>query len=252
MRIIILAAIGSMFVAFAAQAQQGGQAQPPGQDQAPPAIELKTNKQKASYGIGLNIGNNMRRAGFELDLAVLVRGLQDALSGAKPALEPQAIQDSIAAVQQEAAAVQAERAKQLAAKNKEDAARFLAENKQRQGVITLPSGLQYKVLKTGTGLASPKATDTVSTHYKGTLLDGTVFDSSYDRGQPASFGVNQVIPGWTEALQKMKVGDKWQLFIPAELGYGERGTPNGEIGPNATLVFDIELLGIEPPKPANQ
>lgn len=244
----ILSAISAVLLAATVQAQQG-QAQP-AQGQGAPAIELKTTKQRASYGIGMNIGNNMRRSGFDLDLAALMRGLTDALAGAKPALAAQEIQESINAAQQEAVAVQEERKKQLAAKNKQDAADFLAKNKQQQGVTTLPSGLQYKVIKSGTGQGSPKATDTVTTHYKGTLLDGTVFDSSYDRGEPASFGVNQVIPGWTEALQKMKVGDKWQLFIPAELGYGERGTPNGEIGPNATLVFDIELLAVEPAKPA--
>jgi FKBP-type peptidyl-prolyl cis-trans isomerase len=176
-----------------------------------------------------------------LDLNILMRGLADALSGAKPALTPQEAQEAIGALQQETAT-------KLAEKNKTEGAAFLAENKQKAGVVTLPSGLQYKVLKSGDGKASPKATDTVSTHYKGTLLDGKVFDSSYDRGEPTSFPVNQVIAGWTEALQKMKVGDKWQLFVPAELGYRERGTPDGTIGPNATLVFEIELLGIEAAK----
>jgi FKBP-type peptidyl-prolyl cis-trans isomerase len=241
MRMIILAATVWTLMAAGAAAQQPGQAQPPGQGQAPPAPELKTTKQKASYGIGNSIGNNLRRAGFDLDLGVLFRGLTDALGGAKPALSPQEMQESIAALQQDTA-------KKVADTNKQEGVAFHAQNKQQQGVVTLPSGLQYKVLKNGEGKVSPKATDTVTTHYKGTLLNGTVFDSSYDRGQPASFGVSQVIAGWTEALQKMKVGDKWQLFIPSELGYKDRGTPGGEIGPNATLVFEIELLAIEPAK----
>jgi FKBP-type peptidyl-prolyl cis-trans isomerase FklB len=240
MRMIILAATVWASITAVALAQQAGQGQPPG-GQAPPAPELKTLKQKASYSIGTSIGSNMKRTGLDVDLAVLIRGITDALSGAKPALSPQEMQESIAALQQETA-------KRLADGNKQEGVQFHAKNKQQQGVTTLPSGLQFKVLKAGDGKVSPKATDTVTTHYKGTLLNGNVFDSSYDRGQPASFGVNQVIAGWTEALQKMKVGDKWQLFIPSELAYGERGTPGGEIGPNATLVFEIELLAIEPAK----
>jgi FKBP-type peptidyl-prolyl cis-trans isomerase FklB len=244
MRMVILAAMAWTSIVAVAMAQQAGQGQQPGgQGQAsPPPPELKTQKQKASYGIGINIGNSMKRSGFDLELAVLFRGITDALSGAKPVLSPQEMQECIAAMQQETV-------KKAADNNKQEGVAFHAKNKQQEGVITLPSGLQYKVLKAGDGKVSPKATDTVSTHYKGTLLNGNVFDSSYDRGQPASFGVNQVIAGWTEALQKMKVGDKWQLFIPGELAYGERGTPGGEIGPNATLVFEIELLGIEPAKP---
>ncbi len=247
MRAFLFTALCGTLFSSVGQAQTKGQAQPE-KGQVAPAAEMKTTKQKASYGIGLNIGNNLKRSGFDLDLAILMRGLADALAGAKPALEAQDLQESIMALQQEAAAKQEELQKQAGGKNKTDADAFFAQNKAKPGIVTLPSGLQYKVIKAGDGKVSPKATDTVTTHYKGTLLDGKVFDSSYDRGQPASFGVNQVIAGWTEALQKMKVGDKWQHFIPAELGYGARGTPNGEIGANAALVFDIELLGIEAPK----
>ena len=130
-------------------------------------------------------------------------------------------------------------------KNLKEGEAFLDENKKKEGVTTLPSGLQYKVLKSGAG-KTPKATDKVTTHYRGTLIDGTVFDSSYDRGEPTTFPVGGVIRGWTEALQLMKEGDKWQLYVPAQLGYGERGA-GGKIGPNTTLLFEIELLKVEAP-----
>jgi FKBP-type peptidyl-prolyl cis-trans isomerase len=236
MRTLIFAALGWASIAASAPAQQAGQAQPP----APQ--ELKTTRQKGSYGIGVSFGNNLRRAGFDLDLAVLMRGLSDALAGAKLALTPQEIQESLVALQQESTTKAVE-------KNKAEGTAFHAKNKQEKGIVTLPSGLQYKVVKSGVGKVSPKATDTVSTHYKGTLLNGTVFDDSYARGQPETFPVGQVIKGWTEALQLMKVGDKWQLFIPGNLGYGENGNPQAGIGPNSTLLFDIELMAIEPVKP---
>jgi FKBP-type peptidyl-prolyl cis-trans isomerase len=226
--------------------------QQPGQGQTPPAGEssLKSVKERASYSIGVNIGNNFKRLGFDLDISLLAKGISDALSGAKPQLADKEMQEALETFQREATARQAEMAQKAAEKNKQEGIAFHAENKKKEGVTTLPSGLQYKVLKSGNG-KSPKATDTVTTNYKGTLLDGTVFDSSYDRGEPASFPVNQVIKGWTEALQLMKVGDKWQLFIPSELGYGERGAGQA-IGPNASLVFEIELLGIQPSDPASQ
>ena len=239
-------AAGFLFTSAAWAQKEGtreGQAAP-----APPAF--KTEKDKADYAVGLNIGENLRRSGMKVDVSMLMRGLNDALSGAKPALseeELQAafelVQKDIAARESETAKLQAEKGKQMGDKNKTEGAAFHAENKKKEGVVTLPSGLQYKVLKAGKG-ATPKLTDTVTTHYKGTLLDGSTFDSSYDRGQPATFPVAGVISGWTEALQKMKVGDKWQLFIPGNLAYGERGA-GGKIGPNATLVFEIELLGVE-------
>jgi FKBP-type peptidyl-prolyl cis-trans isomerase len=220
------------------------------QGQAAGESPLKSVKERASYSIGVNIGNNFKRLGFDLDINLLAKGIGDALSGAKSPLSDKEMQEALETFQREASARQAERAKEAADKNKQEGQAFHAENKKKEGVTTLPSGLQYKVLKSGKG-KSPKATDTVSTHYKGTLLDGTVFDSSYDRGEPASFPVNQVIKGWTEALQLMKVGDKWQLFIPSELGYGERGAGQ-TIGPNATLVFEIELLGVQGAEDVNQ
>jgi FKBP-type peptidyl-prolyl cis-trans isomerase len=233
MRILILAALVSISIATLTRAQQAGQAQP-----APP--ELKTTQQKASYGIGTSIGANLRRQGFDLDVALFLRGLTDALKGIKPALPEQELREAIQTAQQESM-------RNLAEGNKQTGQAFLAENKKKAGVVTLPSGLQYEVLDPKDAGASPKATDTVTVHYKGTLLDGRVFDSSYDRKEPATFALNQVIPGWTEALQRMKVKEKWRLFIPSELAYGER-PPGGEIGPNSVLVFEVELLSIGPAK----
>jgi len=197
---------------------------------------FKTDKEKASYALGLQIGENLKDAGFaELDLSLLAKGLADIFSGAKPALSPE---DSQTAIRSYHRAM----SEKAAEDNKKQGEAYLAANKTKEGVKTLESGLQYKVLKSGTG-ASPKATDMVTTHYKGTLIDGTQFDSSYDRGEPETFPVNGVIKGWTEALQQMKVGDKWQLVIPSDLAYG----PNGQRGipPNAVLVFEVELLSIK-------
>jgi FKBP-type peptidyl-prolyl cis-trans isomerase FklB len=152
----------------------------------------------------------------------------------------------MAAFQKEMMAKQQELAKRLGEKNKKEGEAFLSENRKKEGIKALPSGLQYKVVKAGTG-KKPKSTDTVTTHYRGTLIDGTEFDSSYRRGQPASFPVSGVIPGWTEALQLMEEGAKWQLFIPPNLAYGERGA-GSQIGPNATLIFEIELISIQEKK----
>jgi FKBP-type peptidyl-prolyl cis-trans isomerase len=195
----------------------------------------KSLKERSSYAIGLNIGRDMKEGDMDIDIAVLAKGIADSLAAAKPAMSQEQIEQTMAELQNYQFA-------KLAKKNKQDGADFLAENKKKDGVKTLPSGLQYKVIKQGTG-ATPTATDTVTTHYRGTFLNGKTFDSSYDRGQPAQFPVNKVIPGWTEALQLMKVGDKWQLFIPSELAYGEKGA-GADIPPNATLIFDIELLDV--------
>lgn len=213
------------------------------QDKGPQDIVLTDQKARVSYSIGLNIGNNLKQQGVEVDPAVLLRGVQDAISGAKALMTPEEVQQCMTQFQQEMNEKQMANAAKEADKNMKEGEAFLAENKKKEGVVTLPSGLQYKVITPGTG-ATPKATDTVTTHYRGTLIDSTEFDSSYKRGQPASFPVNGVIPGWTEALQLMQVGAKWQLFIPANLAYGSRGA-GGRIGPNATLIFDIELLGIK-------
>ena len=213
---------------------------------APKAVgssQFKTTKDKASYGIGLNIGRNIQDAGLDVNPDLLLKGLSDAIQNRELAISEKELNTAIETFERENAAAQIERQKAIGQKNKREGQAFLAANKSKPGVQTLPSGLQYKVLKSGSG-ASPKITDTVSTHYRGTLIDGTVFDSSYENGQPVSFPVSGVIRGWTEALQRMKVGDKWQLFIPSELAYGPRGAGR-LIGPDAVLVFELELLSVE-------
>ncbi len=205
-------------------------------------LVLKSQKDKVSYIVGLDIGTNLKKQSIDIDTAILAKGLKDALSGTKPLLTDQEIQETMVAFQKEMMAKQAEVGK----KNKAEGEAFLSENKKKEGVKTLPSGLQYKVMKAGTG-KKPTSTDTVTTHYRGTLINGTEFDSSYKRGQPVSFPVSGVIPGWTEALQLMEVGAKWQLFVPSNLAYGEKGAGN-VIGPNATLIFEVELLSIQEKK----
>ncbi|MEW6001616.1 MAG: FKBP-type peptidyl-prolyl cis-trans isomerase [Nitrospirota bacterium] len=204
---------------------------------------LKDQRDKVSYSIGINLGNNFKRQSIDINPDALVQGIKDTLSSGKTLMTEDEIRDTLAAFQKEMLDKQAERMKELGEKNKKEGETFLSENKKKEGVVTLPSGLQYKVLKEGTG-KTPKATDTVIVNYKGTLIDGTEFDSSYRRGQSATFPVNGVIPGWSEALQLMKEGSKWQLFIPSNLAYGERGAGN-IIGPNATLIFEVELISIK-------
>jgi FKBP-type peptidyl-prolyl cis-trans isomerase FklB len=205
-------------------------------------LVLKNQKEKTSYIIGMDIGNNLKKQSIDVDPNILAKGVKDALAGGKPLLTEQEIRETMTAFQKEMMAKQ----EVVAKKNKEQGDAFLAENKKKEGVKTLPSGLQYKVIKAGTG-KKPKLSETVMAHYRGTLIDGTEFDSSYKRGQPATFQVSGVIPGWTEALQLMEEGAKWQLFIPSNLAYGERGA-GGVIGPNATLVFEIELISIQEKK----
>jgi FKBP-type peptidyl-prolyl cis-trans isomerase FklB len=205
-------------------------------------LELKTQQDKASYAIGLSMGGSLKKNGIEVNTDILFRGIKDSLAGSKPLLTEQEIKDTMTALQQDVQAKQREKAKVLGDKNKKEGEAFLAANKKKDGVITLKSGLQYKIIKAGSG-KTPKATDTVTVNYRGTLVDGTEFDSSYKRGQPATFPVSGVIPGWTEALQLMKEGAKWQLFIPSDLAYGEQGA-GGVIGPNAVLIFEVELISI--------
>ncbi len=210
-------------------------------------VVLKTQKDKVSYSIGMDIGMTLKNQSIEVDHAILARGIKDSMSGQKPLMAEQEIRDTIAAFQKEMMAKQQELAKQMGEKNKKQGEAFLAENKKKEGVKTLASGLQYKVIKAGTG-KKPKSTDTVTAHYRGTLINGTEFDSSYKRGQPATFPVSGgMIPGWTEALQLMEEGAKWQLFIPSNLAYGEKGAGR-DIGPNATLIFEIELVSIQEKK----
>ncbi|MCX6904999.1 MAG: FKBP-type peptidyl-prolyl cis-trans isomerase [Verrucomicrobia bacterium] len=206
-------------------------------------LDLKNPKQRVSYSIGADIGANFKRQELEVDPKALAAGFADAFAG-KPALTEAEMKETLDAFRTDMMAKMQNKQKAAGEKNLKEGETFLAANAKKEGVKVLPSGLQYKVLKSGTG-KSPKATDTVKTHYHGTLIDGTVFDSSVQRNQPASFPVNQVIPGWTEALQLMKEGDKWQLFVPAKLAYGEQGPPGSPIGANSTLIFDVELLSIE-------
>ncbi len=204
---------------------------------------LKTEKDKLSYAIGMNIGNNLKRQSLELNPEIVSQGIRDSLTDGKPLMTEQEYRDTMTAFEQEMKQKQVTQIKELSDKNKQEGEAFLAENRKKDAVITLPSGLQYKVIKKGTG-KTPKATDTVTVNYLGSLINGTEFDSSYRRGQPASFKVNGVIRGWTEALQLMQEGAKWQLFIPSDLAYGERGAGR-DIGPYSTLIFEVELISIE-------
>jgi FKBP-type peptidyl-prolyl cis-trans isomerase len=204
---------------------------------------LKTQKEKVSYSLGADVAKNFKKLGVDVDMDMLVKGMKDVFSGEKLLMSEEELRTTMTALQGELRQKQMESAKAAGDDNKKAGEAFLAENKNKEGVVTLPSGLQYKVLKAGDG-KKPADTDTVECHYRGTLINGTEFDSSYSRGQPASFKVTGVIGGWTEALKLMPVGSKWQLFIPPQLAYGERGAGR-EIGPNATLIFDVELLGIK-------
>jgi FKBP-type peptidyl-prolyl cis-trans isomerase FklB len=216
------------------------------------AGQFKTKKEKFSYALGMNIGTgvsqNLKKQAVEFDPKLVVDGLKDSLSGGKTLMTPEEAQAVLREVQVEVQKEQQEKMKQAADKNKTGGEAFLAANKDKEGVVTLPSGLQYKILTEGTG-PKPTQDDSVVCNYRGTLVDGKEFDSSYKRGQPATFPVKGVIKGWTEALQLMPVGSKWQLFVPPSLAYGEQGA-GADIGPNSTLIFEVELISIqEKPKP---
>src|SRR5213596_2109331 len=208
-----------------------------GQEKSP---QLKDQKDKVSYSIGMNIGFNLSKQKVDINPDILAAGIKDAIAG-----KPQLTQDQVKDVMAQFEKDMEQKQKQLGEKNKTEGAKFLEENKKKAGVKTTASGLQYKVVKDGTG-AQPKATDMVTVNYRGTLIDGTEFDSSYKRGQPATFPVNGVIKGWTEALQPMKQGSKYQFFVPSNLAYGERSV-GPDIAPNATLIFEVELLDVKPP-----
>jgi len=229
-------------VAASPQAPAAKPGQPP-KPKNPSSLVLKTDKDKVSYALGMNLGANLKRDSVDIDTAIFVRALKDTVTGGKTLLTDSEARAALTQLQTEVRGKQMEKMKLAGEANKKEGDSFLAANKTKEGIVTLPSGLEYKILTQGTG-PKPAATDTVVCNYRGTLINGTEFDSSYKRGQPATFPVSGVIKGWTEALQLMPVGSKWQLFLPAELAYGERG-PSPEIGPNSTLVFEVELLSIQ-------
>jgi len=252
---LLLLAVASVLPSGVAQQAPPAQTQPATPPKSQPGaatkralakaapLTLKTQKEKASYALGMNFGSGLRKQSIDVDPAILARGLRDSFSNGKTLLTEDESRAVLTQLQSEVRKRQQELAQQLGDANKKQGMAFLEANKTKDGVVTLPSGLQYKVLQEGTG-PKPAPTDTVICNYRGTLLDSTEFDSSYKRGQPATFPVAGVIKGWTEALQLMPVGSKWQLFIPPELAYGERGF-GGQIGPNATLIFEVELLSIQ-------
>lgn len=206
-------------------------------------LTLKTQKDKFSYALGMNLGSNLKRQSVEVDPAILALGLKDSMAGGKTLLTEDEARAALMEAQNEVRKKQQEMLQALGDQNKKEGEDFLAANKAKDGVVTLPSGLQYKILSPGTG-PKPMATDTVVCNYRGTLINGKEFDSSYKRGQPATFPVARVIKGWTEALQLMPVGSKWQLFVPSDLAYADHGA-GPDIGPNATLIFEVELLSIQ-------
>lgn len=214
-----------------------------GCQKADPKIE--TDMDKASYSIGYDIGSNLREQGIDdLNLDAMLLGMKNAQEGVDGPLSDEEMMMALETFQRLMMDRMEAKSAEQGIVNLAEGEAFLAENAQKEGVVTTESGLQYRVIVEGTG-RKPSATDRVTVHYTGSLLDGTEFDSSVSRGQPATFGLNQVIQGWSEGVQLMSVGSKYEFFVPADLGYGERGTPGGPIGPNATLIFEVELLGIE-------
>jgi len=208
---------------------------------------FKSEMEKISYALGVGMASSFKVQKLDIDIDVFIKALKDAMSGRELLMKDQEARSVVMAWRMQMMKRQRSAGKEAATKNKKEGAAFLAKNKQNKDVVALESGLQYKVIKTGDG-PKPKATDRVKVNYRGTLIDGTEFDSSYKRNKPAVFAANRVIRGWTEALQLMPVGSKWQLFVPSDLAYGDQGAgPN--IKPGSTLIFEVELLGIEPPKP---
>jgi len=229
----------------AAQSQQAS-AKKPAQPSATKTLKpltLDTQKDKESYAIGMSFGSSLRKQSVEVETDILIRGMKDSLAGGKTLLTDDEQKAVLTTLQADIRKKQEEKMAQAGEANIKEGQEFLAANKSKDGVVTLPSGLQYKILQAGTG-TKPSTTDSVVCNYRGTLINGTEFDSSYKRGQPATFPVSGVIKGWTEALQLMPVGSKWQLFVPADLAYGTRGAGPG-IGPNSTLIFEVELISIQ-------
>jgi len=204
-------------------------------------VELKDQKDKESYSLGYQFGQSLKAQELDINLEVYESGIKDALGGKNPSLSREEMQKTISELQQRIAATRQKGLKEMAEKNLAEGKAFLEENKKKEGIKTLPSGLQYKVLAQGSG-KTPQATDSGTVNYKGTRVNGTEFDNSYKRGKPTTFQVGKVIKGWTEALQLMKEGSKWELFIPPELGYGNRGA--GPVPPNSILLFEVELISV--------
>lgn len=207
----------------------------------------ETKEDRVSYSIGVDIGNSLKAAGITVNMPTFSQGISDAMGGSTLEMTPEEMQQTLAQFQTELIEKQTAEMEALGAKNLAAQQAFLAQNGQQSGIVTTASGLQYRVLHAGNG-PIPTANDVVVVNYTGTLEDGTVFDSSYERGQPAVFPVSGVIAGWTEALQMMPVGSKWQLFVPSDLAYGDRSPGGGVIGPNQLLIFEVELMGIENPE----
>jgi len=230
MKRIVIAVLAGGLLACGASAQD-----------APAA--LKTQKDKLSYAIGMEMGKGVKAQGLDVDPNVVSQGLKDAVTGGKSLMTDEELKTVITALQDDIKQKQMQAMEAAAVENKKQGEAFLAENGKKEGVITLPSGLQYKVVKAGDG-KKPEATDTVMCNYTGSFTDGTEFDSSAEAGKPVPFEIKTVIPGFQEALQLMPVGSKWHIVVPSNLAYGERGA-GGVIGPNATLVFDIELVSIQ-------
>lgn len=232
MKIKCVVVLGVLFLASLVSAEEKG--------------TLKSQKEKFSYSMGVDTGQKLQNFPIEVDVDLFINGIKDVFSKSKILMTEKELQETLMDLQKEIKAKLEVRMKELGEKNKKEGDLFLAENKKKEGVVTLPSGLQYKVVKEGTG-EKPTDADTVTVHYRGTLIDGTEFDSSYGRGNPATFPVKGVIPGWTEALKLIKEGAKWQVFIPSNLAYGERGS-GPRIGPNAALIFEVELIAIQKSK----
>ena len=239
-KILLLGAMVSMLFLHACSNEEAAEG---GAGQSGAAVALDTSAQKISYGIAYGFGQRLKMDEIPIDVDAFSTGMRDAMGGAEPLMTEQQIAEEMQAFQMAQNEKLQAKMEEASTVNMEAGKTFLAENAQKEGVVTLDSGLQYKVIEAAEG-AKPAASDTVEVDYRGTLLDGTEFDSSYSRGQSANFGVGQVIPGFSEALQLMSVGSKWQVYIPSDLGYGPGGTGGGPIGPNAALIFDIELISI--------
>lgn len=232
--LLIAAAFSTVLVGCGQQAEESKEV----------AVKLDTEDQRASYGMGVNLGLRIKQDTITIDMDTFLQGIRDGAGDGEMLMTEEEIVAEMQAFQERQQAEAQAQAGKLAADNLAEGVAFLAENATKDGVVTTESGLQYKIITAGEG-AVPTTDSSVEVHYAGTLIDGTEFDSSYKRGSTVSFPVTGVIPGWTEALQLMPVGSKWQLFIPSELAYGAGGTGGGPIGPNATLIFEVELVAIQ-------